>query len=54
MSKPFLKEDLAIAIRDVLDNREKKNIKGRILVVDDDPQMRLLLKHLQNRLILVS
>jgi len=49
--KPFVKEDLAKMLRKVLDgnllnkNREKQ-IQGSILVIDDDPQIRLMMKQI--------
>jgi PAS domain S-box-containing protein len=41
--KPVVKEDLAKMIRRVLDGQKEKQRTGSILVIDDDPQIRLML-----------
>ena len=44
--KPIVKADLAKTVREVLDINKKKKITGQVLVIDDEPQVRSMLKQL--------
>ncbi|MCJ7538650.1 MAG: response regulator, partial [Desulfobacterales bacterium] len=46
IEKPFNRSDLAKLVRKVLDNKKKEQITGRVLVIEDEPQMRIMLKQM--------
>ncbi|MEE8398539.1 MAG: response regulator [Desulfobacterales bacterium] len=44
--KPISMSKIAGTIRDVLDNRKRTQVTGRILVIDDEPKMRKMLRQM--------
>ncbi len=48
LMKPILAEEIAVAIRNVLDRKEKEipTVAGRVLVVDDEEQVRTIIRQI--------
>jgi PAS domain S-box-containing protein len=46
IEKPINWSDLARFVRKVLDNSKEEQITGRVLVIEDDPQMRMMYKQM--------
>lgn len=46
IEKPLNRSDLAKLVRRALDNTKEEQITGRVLVIEDEPQMRIMLKQM--------
>ena len=46
IEKPLDRCDLAKLVRKVLDNKKEEQVTGRVLVIEDEPQMRKMLKQM--------